>query len=202
MSIKDGYLKRFDRLETITNQHAIESATAIRDLRMNNEALHDSMRATVNALQDSSTLGSLENRTSAIQHMLEKIQQKLNAMTESETSEDLGARLSEAVDRLFSIVEAEKGDFDMQSEEAQLVIDDVVIVLKALLQEINPDESRSLYPKRKREPSPQTDARVTNLDIQDRLAIKRMRGMLDSAPSINFRGSSLSILSILLSKAC
>lgn len=99
-----------------------------------------------------------------------------------------------AIGRLASITKAYKGDFDIESEEAQVITDDVVRLLHAILRDIHPLDPPFLSHNLKRDPVHLDNAEASSLDVQDMRIIKRMRGMLESAQGIAVRGSSESCL--------
>jgi flagellar biosynthesis/type III secretory pathway chaperone len=124
---------------------------------------------------------------------LARIRSLLENDLSSNILDDSGPQLSEAMSRLSAICKDQRRDFDMTGEEAQLLTDDVVLVLQSLLDEVCPPSSclTSLSRKRKRRSSLSEEAASTIPDIDDQRLVKRVRGILESTQNVVVRASSM-----------
>lgn len=112
---------------------------------MSSETLKEALQTTMKTTPKSGQESHAE-----ITQLLKNIQKQVNTMASNNISEDIDAELSETIRRLLSIPKTREGDFDLDSEAAQIVTDDVISLLEALMDEINQTDSRGFRGKRKR----------------------------------------------------
>jgi uncharacterized protein YicC (UPF0701 family) len=190
-SIQREYSEHFDRLETALNQQKLENENQVGTSTTNNETLADTIKTAITNAQDSVQKTS-KSQGEELLALLKNIQAQLDTAATSTIPENEDAELSEAIDRLSSMSKARKGDFNIMSEEAQIMTDDVVKLLHNILEEISPASSRPpvCSRKRKRDSVPLNGAESSSTDLKDLRIIKRMRGILESTQSIAVRDSS------------
>ncbi|KAK5464844.1 hypothetical protein LTS15_001407 [Exophiala xenobiotica] len=190
-SIQREYSEHFDRLETALNQQKLENENQVGTSTTNNETLADTIKAAITNAQESDHKTS-KSQGEELLALLKNIQAQLDTAATSTIPENEDAELSEAIDRLSSMSKAHNGDFDIMSEEAQIMTDDVVKLLQSILEEISPASScPPVYSrKRKSDSVPLNGAESrSSTELQDLRIIKRMRGMLESTQSIAVRDS-------------
>jgi hypothetical protein len=174
-------------IDTILGQQQCQ----IEVLRTNYESMATTLGAILRSGEEAQNDGQSESFKTLEQ--LARIRSLLENDLSSNILDDSDPQLSEAMSRLYAISKDHRGDFDMTGEEAQLLTDDVVLVLQSLLDEVSPPSSRltSLSRKRKRRSALSEEAASIVTDIDDQRLVRRARGILESTQSVAVRASSM-----------
>ncbi|KAL9623836.1 MAG: hypothetical protein Q9160_001827 [Pyrenula sp. 1 TL-2023] len=102
-------------------------------------------------------------------------------------AELLDDQLSTCVDWFYGACRGGREKFDAPSEKAQLIIDDIVNALRALLYEVDSVASSNPGRKRKRAKDFHGAADEIGLTHGEERSVKRMRGMLESSEDVHIR---------------
>jgi hypothetical protein len=185
---KQHFSTHYTRALEASDQHTRALEAGLENLGKNNAALQEQFRVTIESLQQSMTDQLSENRdysrvlSSGIQELL----CQLRSSEKFTRQNNLGVQLQDHIDRLYAISNAAKGDLNVDSEEAQLITEDVVTILQALLDEVGLPHPSEIIRKRR---FGVIDAEA-EAGIKQRRVFKRIRGLLESSQGVHIRSSS------------
>lgn len=181
----------FERIEMATAQDASNITAKIQNLGTITSELHTKMHDTVKKLHQSIVPGLNTNNSQlkSIQWMLKDMQLQLAARAIKDSEENINDHLQDCIDRLYEINDKRTGDTYIDSDEVQEVTDDVVEILKIILDKLTVIESHKTQGKRKLGEY-EDDGDEIQLEMQERREVKRMRGILDSTSSADIRDIS------------
>lgn len=203
--IKSHVSTNYEQVERISTQHTKDMTTGFQQIQkllvqiasntttnfQNRGEITAQLNDAIGTLQQSADSGFSTTNTQleAMQQLLESIKSQRAAKVADDGEDDINNRLQDCIDRLYEINDKRKGhDVYMDSTEAQEVAEDVVQILKVLLDKVTTISSHKSYVNRK-----MGDIKgEIQLDVQESRSVKRMRGILDSTQSANIRDISQS----------
>jgi hypothetical protein len=185
---------RFDQIDTYSDQYASQIGTQFISLGAEVRGQGDNIRGSMETFQQSMNSG-FRDQTKFLEGMMKSLQQQLNASRASEKHDELNNRLQNCVDRLYSLREKYREDMDIDSPEASFITEDVVSIMKTILEEVEFPDVHQMNLKRKRDEC--DDTVEIDKHIKQKHVLKKMRGLLDSSESIQIRNMSETSLALL-----
>jgi hypothetical protein len=128
------------------------------------------------------SFSATDEKLGAMLKMLTGVQSNLPSRSAKDDEAEMNDRLQDCIDRLYEIHDQRNGTLYMDSTEAQDVIEDVVEILKSLLDGVTMVESRRGSGKWKASDYNNSTG-GPQMDVQEQWTVKRMRGILESTQS-------------------
>ena len=166
---------------------SLQQSTRYMDSLEQSERLENSIKAGIDDLRRDFA-GGLASQMSFLQDLSSNLQTSTN----KDRADVLSDRLSQCIDRFFQMMQTHHGEFDKTSEEAQVITDDIVTVLQAILQEMAPTETALCGLKYQRSNDLDEHRETSVFAHEEGRSIKRMRGILESSQTVQVRASSAS----------
>jgi len=181
-----------DQIRAISDQHTRVVKAGLQDLGESTAVIQNQFQGAIESLQQSLTvqLSKTHDNSQALHSTLQELLQQIRSSEKNPPQNNLSDELQDCIDRLYATNNAAAGDLNINSSEAQLVTEDLVIILKTLLEEVNlpcPIETRR---KRKFDRMNDDEAAEAEAGIKQRRVFKRMRGILESSQGVQIRDSS------------
>ncbi|KAE9363369.1 hypothetical protein N431DRAFT_141622 [Stipitochalara longipes BDJ] len=187
--VKSHLSRRLDQVETISGRNVTDFTARLdasaRDSTIQHEQVQESIKVLAQGLST-----QFNSQSKLLEEMMREIQRQFQSVNESKRMVELGEHVQDCIDRLYDLKNSVKGDLDVDSEEAQLIAEDVVSILKALLHEASFLHPHEMNRKRKLGVMEDEDPAESESRIKQGRMIKKMRGILDSSQTIQIRQSS------------
>lgn len=181
-------------LQTSATEASRHISTYNRDLEKNATTLQNHVRETIESTI-TSQFNKTQDSTQVLQDAIQELLCQLNRPKKSTPKYDLSEQLQDCIDRLYTINDKVQGDLKFDLEESQMVIEDIVTLLKALLDELSLPCESEIIRKRKYETIDDDEAAQAEIGIKQERAFKRMRSLLESSHGVQVRRSSQAITS-------
>jgi hypothetical protein len=182
----------YNQALTMSDQHTTALKAGFINLEKTTATLQDQVQMTAESLQNSMTDQFTKSRdyTRLLNSGIQELLHELRFSARSARQNNLGSQLQDHIDRLYALSNESTKDINIDSAEAQLITEDLLTILQALLDEISLPNPCEIIHKRKMGVIDDDEAAEVEVGIQQRRAFKRMRGLLESSQGVQIRGSS------------
>lgn len=175
--------EQFEKIESIFAQSQAQHSFDVAALKGLGSLSRSLVLTQISTVQGS-VIGDAKSQNQLPQGLHEALRDNANAKL-------LDDQLSTCMDWFHGVCRGGREEFDALSEKAQFMTDNIVNILRALLQEVDFVASSNSGQKRKRAKGLDETAEENSLTHGEERSVKRMRGILESSQDVHIRTASL-----------